>query len=157
MHFLEWKYLNLNWFSLKFVPKGPINKIPALVQIMAWRRPGDKPLSEPMMVRLLTHICVTRPQWVNYFNSYIRFCRKTRYKCKISLALRQIKYRTHMYTRRMRKYPPSGLPRSFHVNFSNETKSVYVMGRLRHDGVIVRGEMGWIVHFVILFWNLAWC
>ena len=51
-------------FSLKFVPKGPINNIPALVQIMAWRRPGDKPLSEPMMVNLLTHICVTRPQWV---------------------------------------------------------------------------------------------
>ena len=50
--------------SLKFVPKGPINNIPALVQIMAWRRPGDKPLSEPMMVRSLTHICVTRPQWV---------------------------------------------------------------------------------------------
>ena len=25
--------------SLKFVPKGPINDIPALVQIMAWRRP----------------------------------------------------------------------------------------------------------------------
>ena len=51
--------------SLKFVPKGLINNIPALVQIMAWRRPGDKPLSEPMMVNLLTHICVTRPQWVN--------------------------------------------------------------------------------------------
>ena len=34
--------------SLKFVPKGPFNKIPALVQIMSWRRPGDKPLSEPM-------------------------------------------------------------------------------------------------------------
>ena len=50
--------------SLKFVPKGPINNIPALVQIMAWRRPGDKPLFEPMMVRLPTHICVTRPQWV---------------------------------------------------------------------------------------------
>ena len=50
--------------SLKFVPKGPINNIPALVQIMAWRRPGDKPLSEPMMLRLPTHICVTRPQWV---------------------------------------------------------------------------------------------
>ena len=31
---------------------------------MAWRRPGDKPLSEPMMVSSLTHICVTRPQWV---------------------------------------------------------------------------------------------
>ena len=51
--------------SLKFVPKGPINNIPALVQIMAWRRPGDKPLSEPMLVCLPTHICVTRPQWVN--------------------------------------------------------------------------------------------
>ena len=51
--------------SLKFVPKGPINNIPALVQIMAWRRSGDKPLSEPMMVSLLMHICVTRPQWVN--------------------------------------------------------------------------------------------
>ena len=50
--------------SLKFVPTGPIKNIPALVQIMAWRRPGDKPLSEPMIVRLLTHICVTRPQSV---------------------------------------------------------------------------------------------
>ena len=51
--------------SLTFVPKAPINNIPALVQIMAWRRPGDKPLFEPMMVSLQTHICVTRPQWVN--------------------------------------------------------------------------------------------
>ena len=50
--------------SLKLVPKGPINNIPSLVQIMAWRRPGDKPLSEPMMVRFTTQICVTRPQWV---------------------------------------------------------------------------------------------
>ena len=50
--------------SLKFVPKGPINYIPSLVHIMDWRRPGDKPLSETMMVRLLTHICVIRPQWV---------------------------------------------------------------------------------------------
>ena len=32
---------------------------------MAWRRPGNKPLSETVMVSLLTHICVTRPQWVN--------------------------------------------------------------------------------------------
>ena len=51
--------------SLKFVPKVWINNIPALVQIMAWRRPGDKPLSERMMLCLLTHICITRPQWVN--------------------------------------------------------------------------------------------
>ena len=54
--------------SLKFVPKGLINNIPVLVLIMAWRRPGDKPLSEPMMVRSLMHICVTRPQWVDHVN-----------------------------------------------------------------------------------------
>ena len=51
--------------SVKFVSKGPVNDIPALVQIMAWRRPGNKPLSEPRLVSLPTHICVTRPQWVN--------------------------------------------------------------------------------------------
>ena len=37
--------------SLKFVAKGSISYIPALVPIMAWRRPGDKLLSEPMMVK----------------------------------------------------------------------------------------------------------
>ena len=52
--------------SLKFVPKGQINNIQALVKIMAWRRPGDKPSSEPRMESLLTHICVTRPQWYIY-------------------------------------------------------------------------------------------
>ena len=50
--------------SLKFVHKSPIDNIPALFQILAWRRPGGKPLSEAMMVSLLTHICVARPQWV---------------------------------------------------------------------------------------------
>ena len=65
----KWIFLNENvWISinisLKFVRRDPINNIPTLVQIMAWRLPGDKPLPEPMMVRLSTHICVTRPQWV---------------------------------------------------------------------------------------------
>ena len=69
-YIFKWIFLNENvWISikipLKFVSRGPISNIPALVQIMAWRRPGDKPLSEPMMVSLLTHICVTLPQWVN--------------------------------------------------------------------------------------------
>ena len=73
--------------SLEFVIKGPINNTPALVQIMAWRRPGDKPFAIltkspspssllPIVLRTrrgamrsgptseLTHICVTRPQWV---------------------------------------------------------------------------------------------
>ena len=58
--------------SLKFVPQGLINNIPALVQIMAWCRQGDKPLSGPMMVRLPTHICVTRPQWVNPWELHVQ-------------------------------------------------------------------------------------
>ena len=51
--------------SLKYVPKGLIYNIPALVQIMAWRRSGNKPLSELIMINLRTHICVTWPQWVH--------------------------------------------------------------------------------------------
>ena len=35
--------------SLNFVPYGPIDYKSALVQIMAWRWAGDKPLSEPLM------------------------------------------------------------------------------------------------------------
>ena len=62
-------FLNQNaWIerkiSLRFVLKIQINNIPALVQVMDWCRPGDKPLSEPMMVGLLAHICVTQHQWV---------------------------------------------------------------------------------------------
>ena len=71
-HFPDDIFLNeTEWMSIKispkFVPRGPINNIPALVQIMAWRRSGDKPLSELMMVSLLTHICVTRPQCFMYW------------------------------------------------------------------------------------------
>ena len=46
-----WISINI---SLNFVPKGWINNIPSLVQIMAWCQPGNKPLSEPMMVSLVS-------------------------------------------------------------------------------------------------------
>ena len=52
-------WIKLFEFRLKFhwsVFQSPINNIPSLVQIMVWRRPGAKPLSEPMMVNLLTHL-----------------------------------------------------------------------------------------------------
>ena len=46
-HFLEWNVcISIN-ISLKFIPKGPIDNKPLLVQIMAWCRKGDKPSSEP--------------------------------------------------------------------------------------------------------------
>ena len=60
-HFADdiFKCISLNenvWILLKFsckcVPKVRINDIPALVQIMALVRPGDKTLSRPMMVYL---------------------------------------------------------------------------------------------------------
>ena len=54
--------------SLKFIPKVWINNILTLVQIMAWHRPGDKPLSETMMVSLQMHTCITRPQWAKFWS-----------------------------------------------------------------------------------------
>ena len=59
--------------SLNIVPRGHIDNIPELVQIMACHLVGTKPLYEPLMVRLSTHICVTRPRWVDICRpEYIR-------------------------------------------------------------------------------------
>ena len=66
MYFLERIYkfrIRLHWNLFPRVTLT-IFQYWLMVQIMAWRRSGDKPLSEPMMVILPTHICVTRPQWV---------------------------------------------------------------------------------------------
>ena len=54
--------------SLKFV--GTTNNIVALVQIIAWSRPSDTLLFEPVIVSLLTHICVIQPQWI--YNAYLQ-------------------------------------------------------------------------------------
>ena len=71
--------------SLKLVPKGQINKIQALVQILPWRRPGDKPLSEPMVVSIPTHICVTRPQRVKCLLLGKQLHEKSRNQLKLNL------------------------------------------------------------------------
>ena len=63
-------FLNENhWISikitLKFVPQVWINNIPALVQIMAWPYPGNKALSEPMILIILTHtLSLNELRWV---------------------------------------------------------------------------------------------
>ena len=87
-------FLNENvWISLKilleFVPKVPINNIPALVLI-----------SEPMVVSLPTHICVTRPQWVNRFLNGLYYAKTNRRiaidrtgKAWIALSSRSFQYR----------------------------------------------------------------
>ena len=54
----NFKYIFLNendrtpiGISLKFVSRGPIDNKPALVQVMAWCRIGDKPLPELMLTK----------------------------------------------------------------------------------------------------------
>ena len=37
--------------TLKFVSRGPIDNKPVLVQVLAWRRTGTKPLHEPMLTQ----------------------------------------------------------------------------------------------------------
>ena len=49
--FVNEKYCISIDILLKFVPKGPINNVPALVRILTWCRIGDKPLSEPMLTQ----------------------------------------------------------------------------------------------------------
>ena len=63
--------------SLEFVPMGSIDIIPALVQIMVWRRPGYKPLTKPMMVSLPMHICIIRSQSVKEIIHYFYWNRTT--------------------------------------------------------------------------------
>ena len=91
MHFLEWRYIN---FKLRFhwslflrvlltiSSIGSDNDLSSgpLLQIMAWRRPDDKPFYEPIVVSLLTHIwhsvsmsypthvCITWPQLTTSIN-----------------------------------------------------------------------------------------
>ena len=58
------------WDRDKGTPLHRRSNIPALVQLMACRRIGDKPFYEPIVVGLLTHICVTWPQWVKSYTSF---------------------------------------------------------------------------------------
>ena len=52
LHLLNEKVRISIKISLKFVPKGPIDNESALVQVMAWRRTRDKPLTEPMLTQI---------------------------------------------------------------------------------------------------------
>ena len=101
----KWIFFNENvWISikisLKFVPWGPINSIPSLVQIMTWPRPGDKPLSAPMMVYLPKHICVSRHQWVKMTSSHNLTTR---------VELLSLKINDHIIPREYAIFMPLGL------------------------------------------------
>ena len=97
--------------SLKFVPSGPINNIPAMVQIMAWCRPGDKPLSEQMLVSLLTHICVAGPQCVKHCTGFVACITsqvelRSRFGAHNPTYLSRSTYQLHMYILNDQSFQP---------------------------------------------------
>ena len=80
--------------SLNFVPRYPVYNIPALVQIMAWRRHGDKPLSEPIMDSLPKHICVTQSQWVKSICLFWQTCVWKHLQREICFIRKHLYYQT---------------------------------------------------------------
>ena len=98
-----------------------ISNVITFTTILVGSPPGYKPLSEPMMVGLPTHICVSRPQWVNghhedryplYFEFWTSlltldlvmgtpatYCHTSRAECKL-VYLRQVSIQdTTVYTK----------------------------------------------------------
>ena len=71
--FFDEKYSISIRISLKFVPRGLIDNRPVLVQVIAWRRTGDKPLPEQTLTQFTDAcICGTWGRWINkvrIFNS----------------------------------------------------------------------------------------
>ena len=63
MNFYEWKFRILIEILPKFVPKGQIDNNSELVQVMARRRIGDKPLSGPMLTQFTDAISGTRGEF----------------------------------------------------------------------------------------------
>ena len=87
---------------LKFVSKGPINNIPSLINIMDWHRPGDKPSSEIIMVRLPMHIYITGPQWVKRGSTVHQYKSETRFSTSsmATYTWREIQYLISIYLKR---------------------------------------------------------
>ena len=130
--FLQWKHvIFFIKISLKFVPKGLINNIPSLVQIMAWCRPGDKPLSEPVMVSLLMHICVTQPQWVKWIKliafvyhsspmnngTYIANTVEIPYTCKTDFRFARSQWETSLQSNRISHWSGADLESALYLYY----------------------------------------
>ena len=60
----------LNWISPNFVPRSPTDSESALVQVMAWRQRGDKPLPDP----ILMHISGTRGDETTHWDRVMHIC-----------------------------------------------------------------------------------
>ena len=53
VYFLEWQILYFDPNSRGNCNFGPINSKSSMIQVMVWRRIGDKPLPEPMLARFI--------------------------------------------------------------------------------------------------------
>ena len=146
--------------SLKFVPKGPINNIPALVQIMAWCRPSDKPLSEAMTVRLLTHKCITRPQWVKVIFTFRIADFSPRAKGLILSSVSVVEGVYHNCDFRMKKHVTYFICCLKSVSFIL-VKNLFVardtgLGKIRSDNGLLPEDTKSLPDQVIIFINSLW-
>ena len=76
----SFKYIFFNenfWISFviiqKFIPNSQVDNRAALVQVLACCQTGNKPLPEPMLLRIslsLTLYDIDRPQWVNHLPTW---------------------------------------------------------------------------------------
>ena len=96
-NFLNEKVLIFIKISLKFISKGSINNIPTLVQI-----------SEPMVVSLLLHLCIYRPQWVNWILFKI-----------ISLAIRKCYYGPNARQAAIFSFPEMLIANCFSIKYAS--------------------------------------
>ena len=79
-----------NKISLKYVPWGLIDNMAALVQIMAWRRPGHTPLFEPMLTQFTDAYMRHWGRWTYVGNSHrssgpTLHCSVPRFQCRWSI------------------------------------------------------------------------
>ena len=61
---------NTVFISLNFFPKGPIENMSALVQVMAWRQTGHKPYLDWLWLSSFTYVCHLGPVFISDKTSY---------------------------------------------------------------------------------------
>ena len=69
LHFWHFEIHLLEWPLPNFPEKGLVANYSAMVQVMAWRRTGDKPLPDPVLTQIYgvyIYIYITMSQWVNW-------------------------------------------------------------------------------------------
>ena len=77
----SWSYSIRLWTTRTQEDSYPRQLVPKTTSTQAWRWPDDKPVSELMIISLLTHKYVTRPQWVQNYVILIWIIECIKLKC----------------------------------------------------------------------------